>query len=249
MRRLVVVVAVLTGCDGDHIDVSWSFKNAATGESIPCPEGADIVEVWVSRIEEYLRSSLSGLTDWGTTETARWHATYACSDGEGQTDPLSSPDDAPGEVPFTDFQEGFVVRLQFGDSQTGRIYATSVPEFRFADDLAPAHFEMIDDGGYFSFTWWSTAAIYHPWSICAGSPDELQLNIQGAERVYTEKLRCAGFVLLRDNPHPNTAFTSAYPAGTYDIWLDKLDDGGDVVVMWKKTDVVLLPHNDVHPLL
>lgn len=241
--RWLMGVFVLCACDSDHIDVSWSFKDLATGAAMRCPDGFDRAELQVRPVYEYVVSHTSGGTSWSSNGWEA-HRSYDCADGAGETYSLAPGDDDRERGEDWDLREGYDVKVVF-TSVSGEYAGESTTKYRDADTPGSAHFELVSGGGYFQLSWARFG--FWTWSFCAGV-HAIRINVEGATDVSSEIIECSGFRPIHDDLHPRWLYTAGFPAGTYRAWVDQLDENWQTESTWISEPMTLGANSDIQSL-
>jgi hypothetical protein len=133
LGALLVAAASSAACSSSSSDLTvtanWSFKHITDGTARSCPVGFDTVEITAQPVDPDTAAANGNVI----TTTA-----FLCEDMHGT---LVVPD-------------GFyLMSVDFLDS-SGRPYTTQ-PELKYVDTATDSSFdvEILDDGGYFQFTW------------------------------------------------------------------------------------------------
>jgi len=200
LGALLMAAASSAACGGStssSTDVTatahWSFKHLADNSPRSCPTGFDTAEITAQPVDPDTAAANGGLI----TTTA-----FHCSDMQGT---IVVPD-------------GFyLMSVDFLDS-SNRPY-TALPQELYFDTATDASFnvEILDDGGYFQFTWGLVDAVSQAPLKCS----DARLGTSGA--VESISTSVADMSYFRDDKFTCTdhfGVTDGLLAGTYTVSID-----------------------------
>jgi hypothetical protein len=204
MKKLILgallAAASSVGCSSSSdsvVDVSWTFTHLADNSERSCPSGFDTASI-ISQTIDPVSHHLTGL---------QVVDKFDCAAGHGS---ITLPDDT------------FLIWVEITNTSGSQTYAQSASSFvdtSFGD--ATFDTEILDDGGYFFFTWDLTdpngalLSCANAGITSSGSVDIISSSVASSSYVKEDKFTCAD--------HYGT--TEGLLAGEYDITI-QAENGG-----------------------
>lgn len=222
LGALLVAAASSAACsstsDGTDVTVraQWSFKHIADGSARSCPVGFGMAVITAQPVDPDTVAANGGVI----TSTL-----FRCNDLQGI---LVVPDGA------------YLMSVDITDA-TGTQFYTQKPQEVRIDTATDSAFsvEILDDGGYFFFTWGLVDAASHAPMTCAtagvtsaGSVEVISTSVANKAFFKDDKFTC--------EDHYGT--TAGLPAGQYTVSVDAEDKGGVLGDPVNFTDTITAPN-------
>jgi hypothetical protein len=201
-----LIAASATGCviesDGSdvaHVGATWDIKSVVSKADLGCPAGYDTAALVNQPVDINGNDAGPPIID-----------LFDCTAYAGTS----------ARLPATTYKTW----VQITDDSGNNIYAESVPAFLDVTDTDLTYStDILDDGGYFAFSWILTQG---------GAPTTCsQAGVEGsASGVEITSTIATGGMALNDqfNCDDGQGVTSGLPAGNYTVSIDAFDANGPV---------------------
>jgi len=200
LGALLVAAVSSTGCPSSDVTVTgrWSFTHIADGSPRSCPTGFDTATIFAQPVDADTANANGGVISADL---------FTCSDQQGT---VALPDGV------------YLMSVRIEDHAGTQTYADSAQVL--VDTARDSSFdvEILDDGGYFFFTWSLQDSTTGAPLSCAdagvtssGSVEAISTSIANSSFFRDDKFTC--------EDHYGT--TDGLPAGTYTVSIDAEDNG------------------------
>jgi len=216
LGALLVVMASSAACTPAPDDVTvtghWSFKHITDGSARTCPTGFDTATIFAQPVDADTANANGGLISADL---------FTCSDQQGT---VALPDGL------------YLMSVRIEDHSGSQKYADS--EEVLIDTARDSSFdvEILDDGGYFFFTWSLQDASTGATLKCAdagvtanGSVEAISTSVANQNFFKDDKFTC--------EDHFGT--TAGLPAGTYTVSIDAENGGAALGTPMNLTNKVI----------
>lgn len=219
LGALLVAAASSAACTAASTDVTvkaqWSFKHITDGTARSCPTGFGMAQITAQPVDPDTAAANGGLI----TTTL-----FSCNDGQGT---VVVPDGV------------YLMSVDIANSSGTQFY-TQKPEEVLVDTATDSsfHVEILDDGGYFFFTWGLVDAVSKAPMTCAAA------GVTSAGSVEVISTSVANMAFFKDDKftcQDHYGTTDGLPAGKYTVSVDA-ENAGTLGPAVNFTDTITAPN-------
>ena len=216
MKKLVLgsLIATLAsqaaGCiftsdstENAHVAATWSLRNQATGQTTACPTGFDTAALFNQAVDGAGNPIGTCNSAASNNESTCFVDLFDCEAHAGTSFPL----------PPTSYKTW----IEISDHAVATIYASTIPAYVDISDIDLTYnAQILNDGGYFFFSWNLVGQNSNAPLTCAAAPGGVELigtDVTSSSNSHSDMFDC----------DDGSDYTAGYTAGTYTVSIDALN--------------------------